>query len=232
VTLHFPAPEATESFASPTIGDGSEVRGFALYIGLSETRARSVGIDLGILLEALRRRLAEVAPVAESHAAAVLAPANVSKAPDLELVLSALGARARGNALGARASERAPGARAREGAAHTLPLADEGVTIDIARHDVRVGGHAIHLTFMEFALLHNLVSNEGVTLSRRHLQAALATRAQAGGLRERAIDVHVGRLRSKLGAFSHIVQTVHGHGYRYDRRLDVTVVSEDEPRAR
>ena len=40
---------------------------------------------------------------------------------------------------------------------------------------------------------------------------------------ERTIDVHVRRLRSKLGAYEDIVRTVRGAGYRFDRHADVTI---------
>ena len=40
---------------------------------------------------------------------------------------------------------------------------------------------------------------------------------------ERTIDVHVRRLRSKLGGYEDIVRTVRGAGYRFDRHADVVI---------
>ncbi|RII95831.1 winged helix family transcriptional regulator, partial [Clavibacter michiganensis subsp. insidiosus] len=40
---------------------------------------------------------------------------------------------------------------------------------------------------------------------------------------ERTIDVHVRRLRSKLGRYEEIVRTVRGAGYRFDRHADVAI---------
>ena len=40
---------------------------------------------------------------------------------------------------------------------------------------------------------------------------------------ERTIDVHVRRLRAKLGRYEDIVRTVRGIGYRFDRHADVVI---------
>ncbi|NYI41303.1 helix-turn-helix domain-containing protein [Demequina lutea] len=40
---------------------------------------------------------------------------------------------------------------------------------------------------------------------------------------ERTIDVHVRRLRSKLGVYEDIVRTVRGTGYRFNRHADVII---------
>ena len=40
---------------------------------------------------------------------------------------------------------------------------------------------------------------------------------------ERTIDVHVRRLRAKLGGYDDIVRTVRGAGYRFDRHADVSI---------
>jgi DNA-binding response OmpR family regulator len=46
---------------------------------------------------------------------------------------------------------------------------------------------------------------------------------------DRTIDVHVRRLRSKLGRFEDIVRTVRGEGYRFDAHPDVTVLFASAP---
>jgi DNA-binding response OmpR family regulator len=46
---------------------------------------------------------------------------------------------------------------------------------------------------------------------------------------DRTIDVHVRRLRSKLGRFEDIVRTVRGTGYRYDAHADVLVLFASAP---
>src|SRR5690606_37416227 len=42
-------------------------RGFALYVGLDEIKAAEAGVSLPVLVDALRRTLAELAPGAETH---------------------------------------------------------------------------------------------------------------------------------------------------------------------
>ena len=46
---------------------------------------------------------------------------------------------------------------------------------------------------------------------------------------ERTIDVHVRRLRSKLGRYEDIVRTVRGIGYRFDRHADVSIRQATTP---
>jgi DNA-binding response OmpR family regulator len=46
---------------------------------------------------------------------------------------------------------------------------------------------------------------------------------------ERTIDVHIRRLRAKLGAYDDIVRTVRGSGYRFDRHADVVIRSGHAP---
>ena len=46
---------------------------------------------------------------------------------------------------------------------------------------------------------------------------------------ERTIDVHVRRLRAKLGRYEDIVRTVRGVGYRFDRHADVSIRHASTP---
>ena len=99
-----------------------------------------------------------------------------------------------------------------------------GVTIDISRRRVHIDGEVATLTFKEFELLQYLVLREGRTIERTELVSSLWSHAdgdEAPG--ERTIDVHVRRLRSKLGRYEDIVRTVRGVGYRFDRHADVVI---------
>ena len=65
---------------------------------------------------------------------------------------------------------------------------------------------------------------EGRTIERPELIASLWSAADEDDVpNERTIDVHVRRLRSKLGRYEEIVRTVRGAGYRFDRHADVSV---------
>jgi DNA-binding response OmpR family regulator len=95
----------------------------------------------------------------------------------------------------------------------------EGLTIDLARRAVEVGGSRVQLTYVEFELLRILASHPGRVYSRRMLLEALWGGAD---YREpRTIDVHVRHLREKLErdpADPEYVLTVRGVGYRFRDR--------------
>jgi DNA-binding response OmpR family regulator len=99
-----------------------------------------------------------------------------------------------------------------------------GVIIDISRKRVLLDGEVSPLTYKEFELLQFLVLREGRTIDRHEIIATLWADGEGDDIpNERTIDVHVRRLRSKLGAFEDIVRTVRGSGYRFDRHADVTI---------
>ena len=90
------------------------------------------------------------------------------------------------------------------------------LAIDQDRVEVRRDGHPLLLTPAEFRLLAALVQAAGRVLSRQALLDALYGPAQGDAL-ERTIDVHVGRLRDKLGEDvdrPRYIATVRGAGYR------------------
>ena len=87
-----------------------------------------------------------------------------------------------------------------------------------------IDGETAPFTFTEFELLQYLVLREGRTIERSELVASLWQSADDGEVPgERTIDVHVRRLRSKLGRYEDIVRTVRGVGYRFDRHADVVI---------
>jgi DNA-binding response OmpR family regulator len=95
----------------------------------------------------------------------------------------------------------------------------EGLTIDLSRRVVEVGGERVQLTYVEFELLRILASHPGRVYSRRMLLEALWGGAD---YREpRTIDVHVRHLREKLErdpAEPEYILTVRGVGYRFRDR--------------
>lgn len=194
-----PTTSANDAARSP--------RGFALYVGLDEVKAAAAGVSLPVLVEALRRTIAELAPEAQTHATVALAPAG-KQGRDVDVVRLALGE---------------PGA-----VAHTKKVSDEakrvtGVTLDLSRKRVVVDGTPAGLTYKEFELLQFLVLREGKTIERDELVSALWPTNDADAPGARTIDVHVRRLRAKLGAYEDIVRTVRGIGYRFDRHADVRI---------
>jgi DNA-binding response OmpR family regulator len=105
----------------------------------------------------------------------------------------------------------AAGATGRRGAHRRGDL-----TIDADRHEVRVGGREVVLTAIEFRLLEALIEADGRVLSREQL-LDLVYGDDGLEILDRTIDVHVGRLREKLGddpEEPRFVATVRGVGYR------------------
>jgi phosphate regulon transcriptional regulator PhoB len=100
--------------------------------------------------------------------------------------------------------------------AEGAPLAIGKLSIDVARHLVRVDGASVSLTPKEFDLLRTLAETRGRVLSREMLLDRVWGYAAAGEIESRTVDVHVRRLRVKLGGEGRRIVTVKGVGYRLD----------------
>src|SRR5262245_22545474 len=90
------------------------------------------------------------------------------------------------------------------------------LVIDVARHTVRVDGGPIPLTPKEFDLLRTLAEARGRVLSRELLLDRVWGYTAAEEIESRTVDVHVRRLRMKLGREGRRIVTVKGVGYRLD----------------
>jgi DNA-binding response OmpR family regulator len=101
------------------------------------------------------------------------------------------------------------------------------VLIDLARREVHLDGETLNLTFKEFELLNYLVENGTRTVSRDELLESLWKNAEEVP-NERTIDVHIRRLRSKLGRLANTVRTVRGQGYRFYEHPEVIVWAAPE----
>lgn len=84
--------------------------------------------------------------------------------------------------------------------------------IDTAAHVVRVAGDPIDLTPTEFKLLLTLAERKGRVQARAHLLQTVWDAAP--DIQTRTVDMHVQRLRAKLGAAGDLIETVRGFGYR------------------
>lgn len=87
------------------------------------------------------------------------------------------------------------------------------ITIDRDRFEVRVRGEVIDLTFKEFELLAYLAERPGKVCSRSMLLSEVWGYDFFGGTR--TVDVHVRRLRAKLGHEADAIETVRNVGYRF-----------------
>ncbi|HSJ63623.1 MAG TPA: response regulator transcription factor [Gemmatimonadaceae bacterium] len=86
------------------------------------------------------------------------------------------------------------------------------IQIDRSAHRVTIDGNAIELTPTEFKLLLTLAERRGRVQSRSHLLETVWDAAP--DIQTRTVDMHVQRLRGKLGAAGDLIETVRGFGYR------------------
>jgi DNA-binding response OmpR family regulator len=86
------------------------------------------------------------------------------------------------------------------------------ISIDPARHEVRVDGKQVHLTSLEFKLLRVLMQRRGRVQERDRLLNEVW--GYESVIDTRTVDTHVRRLREKLGKAGDAVETVRGFGYR------------------
>jgi len=86
------------------------------------------------------------------------------------------------------------------------------IAVDQAAHTVSVDGRPVDLTRIEYRLLLVLAERRGRVQSRPQLLESV-WEAQAD-IQTRTVDMHVQRLRSKLGDAGELVETVRGFGYR------------------
>ncbi len=186
----------------------TEAKGFALYVGITEQQAQQAGLTLADIASALKGKLAELVPAAanDTYAALAIAPEDASgRAIDITRL-----------ALGEPRAVRAAKPEPEE------VEAARGVVVDLSRKKVFVDGTHAPLTCKEYELLALLIENEGETVTRETI-ASISERCGEATPNSRTIDVHVRRLRSKLGLYEDIVRTARGKGYRFDNHPDVLI---------
>ena len=86
------------------------------------------------------------------------------------------------------------------------------IEIDLGAHQVKVDGTPIELTPTEFKLLLTLAERRGRVQGRAHLLETVWEAAP--DIQTRTVDMHVQRLRAKLGPAGDMIETVRGFGYR------------------
>jgi len=200
------------------VGSDTVARGFVIYVGLDEDTAAASGTTLTKLAQEIRAHVQTLVPGAQSHAAVALAPSGASGS-DIDVVRQA---------LGDPTVNRAPRQEASSPSSvqQSAPR-PSGVLIDLSRREVHLDGETLNLTFKEFELLNYLVENASRTVGREELLSGLWRNAEEVP-NERTIDVHIRRLRSKLGRLANTVRTVRGQGYRFYEHPEVVVWAAPE----
>lgn len=91
------------------------------------------------------------------------------------------------------------------------------LVIDLPARDVILGGKSVRFSHTEFEIFAYLARHPRVVLARSELNTS------DGG---RSVDVHLSRVRTKLGHFGRLITTVRGAGYRFDPEPGIRVITE------
>ena len=102
-------------------------------------------------------------------------------------------------------------------------ISASGVVIDDATYSAKVHGKPMDLTFKEFELLRFLAQHQGRVFSREQLLSEVWGYDYFGGTR--TVDVHIRRLRAKLGDLEALIGTVRNRGYCFNLRNDDQAVN-------
>lgn len=94
------------------------------------------------------------------------------------------------------------------------------IEVDLDRYIVTVGGREVRFTSKEFELLRTLMEARGRALRREFLLEEVWGYGGGAGVESRTIDVHIRRLREKLGDEGARVLTVRSVGYRFDMSVE------------
>ena len=110
----------------------------------------------------------------------------------------------------------------RRGLPQDLPSVQQVGTllVDEGKHQVSIAGKAVDLTVKEFDLLCGLMKANGRVLNREQIMETVWGYANAVDIESRTVDVHIRRLREKLGEEQKRVVTVKGVGYRFEAEMD------------
>ncbi|WP_146360993.1 winged helix-turn-helix transcriptional regulator [Arthrobacter yangruifuii] len=118
-------------------------------------------------------------------------------------------------------------ARGRDAEAPSTEIRASGVVIDEASYTARINGTALNLTYKEFELLKYLAQHPGRVFTRDQLLHEVWGYDYYGGTR--TVDVHVRRLRAKLGPdHETLIGTVRNVGYRFTRSRAETAAAASQ----
>lgn len=99
------------------------------------------------------------------------------------------------------------------------PVSQSGIELDPGTREVRAAGEVVELTSAEFNVLAYLMHNAGRVMSKEQLTELVLHRKLTAY--DRALDVHVSRVRQKLSRYTEaeLIKTVRGQGYQFIREL-------------
>ena len=106
----------------------------------------------------------------------------------------------------------------RPNAVHDDAIELRGLRLDLAGRRLVIEGEEVDLTRVEFDLLAAMARRPGAAIQRDWLAEQVLDPDREGT--QRTLDVHISRLRKKLGSRSGCIATVWGVGYRFEDGLD------------
>ncbi len=106
--------------------------------------------------------------------------------------------------------------RTRTSRGDTSVLKAGDIEMHLNRWEVFVAGTPVSLTVKEYRLLQELLEAEGSVLSRDTLLERVWGYDKGLNIHTRTVDVHMSRLRNKLGASGNYIITIRNIGYRID----------------
>jgi len=120
-----------------------------------------------------------------------------------------------------RLQRQAPALPRQPGAGRRLRYQVGPLAMDVGRHLVTLDGSDLALSPLELRLLAYLVEHRDRVCTRAELLGDVW--GYRPGVTSRATDIHVNRLRSKLGAAAPLIETLRGTGYRLSPKFPVVV---------
>ncbi|MBQ9324633.1 MAG: response regulator transcription factor [Clostridia bacterium] len=91
----------------------------------------------------------------------------------------------------------------------------KGMLINCTAHQVSINGKPIDLSPKEYDLLHYMVTNRGIALTREQLLSKVWGFDFYGD--DRTLDTHIKLVRHKLGEYADKITTLRGVGYRFEK---------------
>ena len=98
-----------------------------------------------------------------------------------------------------------------------------GLVLNLETYQASFGGRPLDLTYMEYELLKFLAQNPGKVFSRETLLSRVWGYEYFGGAR--TVDVHIRRLRAKLGDLEALIGTVRNRGYCFNLSKDEQAIN-------
>ena len=95
----------------------------------------------------------------------------------------------------------------------------DGLVLSVMEHKVYIDGNEVKMTAKEFNLLHLLMKNSSIVLSRETILDKIWGYVYDGN--DRTIDTHIKMLRHSIGDYSDKIRTVRGVGYSFEGEVKV-----------